>query len=67
MCQGHTKEFSDFRIRPGAAAISQTEVLAEAIVPLLSSLLTQPAQAGRYYSWVSINLTNTLLPTLVIP
>ena len=38
------------------ADFSQTEVLAEAITPLL----TQPAGTGRLEVWVSINLANTL-------
>ena len=51
-------------MRAEEAAFSQTEVLAEAIVPLLSSPLTEPK--GWHHIWVSINLSNTVHPTLVI-
>ena len=58
-------ELSDFRARSGDAAFSQTEELVEAIFPLLSPPSTEPA--GGKHIWVSINLANTIHPTLVIP
>lgn len=45
-------------------AFSQTEVLPEAIVLLLSPLNMKPA--GGYYIWISIILANTVHPDLLI-
>ena len=51
-------ELSSIRERTGGVAFSQTEVLAEAIVPLMRPSHTEPAN--------SINLAHTACPTLVI-
>ena len=42
-------------------------MLAGAIVPLLSSSLTQPLGTDRHQICALINLVNTICPTLVIP
>ena len=57
-------EVSGIRVRIGGVAFSMTEVLAEAVVPLLSPPLTE--LAGGHRIWISMNLGSTVLPTLVI-
>lgn len=54
-----------FRTRAGEAAYSQTEMLTEAIVPLLGPPPTKPT--GRWHICVSIKLANTIHPAQVIP
>ena len=50
--------------KAGGAVFSQTKVLAEAVVPLLSSPW---AGAGRYHISVSINQVHMVRPTLLTP
>ena len=57
-------EVPGIRVIAGGAAFSQTEMLAEAIVLLMSSLPTE--LAVRHHISVSINLAHTVHPTLVI-
>lgn len=62
--EGET-ELSGFGGRVGRAAFSQTEPLAQAIVPLLNPPPTE--LAGGHHVQVSINLPNTVIPVLVRP
>ena len=63
--QGHTGMNGMVQQELAGAAFSQTEVLAEAMVPLLSPPHT--GLTGRCHTCVSINLVNTVHFTLVIP
>ena len=46
---GRGIELSGFRVRAGVIAFFQTEVLTEAIVPLLSPHTSQHADLGRWH------------------
>ena len=58
-------ELSDIWARARGTGFSQTEVLAEVIVPLLSPPPTE--SADRFHIGVTINLAYTPQPTLVSP
>lgn len=47
-------------------AFSLIEALTEAIVPLLSLTSAKHVDLSEHHIWVSINLDNTICPTLVI-